>query len=130
MGEPVDEAALAKLVDRFYAKVRADAQLAPVFENAIEDWPAHLKRLAAFWSSVMLTSGRYKGNPAAAHLRQASRITPALFTRWLELWADATAETMPEDTAVLLQARAKRIAGSLQHLLAFHAGAQPQPAFA
>ena len=126
----IDDAALAKLVDRFYGKVRADAQLAPVFENAIEDWPTHLEKLAAFWSSVMLTSGRYKGNPAVAHLRHAPRITPALFARWLELWADATAETMPREAASALQAKAARIAGSLQHLLAFHAAAQPQPAFA
>ena len=57
----VDEAGLTALVDRFYAKVRSDVQLAPVFEGAVGDWPAHLEKLSAFWSSVMLTSGRYKG---------------------------------------------------------------------
>lgn len=119
--EGIDEAGLAALVACFYAKVRADAQLAPVFE-AVEDWPAHLEKLSAFWSSVMLTSGRFKGDPVAAHLRQAPHITPALFARWLRLWAEATSETMPPDAAAALQAKATRIAASLQHMLDFHAG--------
>ena len=72
----MDDPGLAALVACFYAKVRADAQLAPVFERAIEDWPAHLEKLSAFWSSVTLTSGRYKVNPVAAHLRHGPRISP------------------------------------------------------
>jgi hemoglobin len=113
----LDEAGLRALVACFYAKVRADAALAPVFDGAVEDWPAHLDRLSAFWSSVMLTSGRYKGNPAAAHLRHAPEITPARFDRWLHLWAEATVETLPA-AAPALQAKAARIAASLQQVLA------------
>jgi hypothetical protein len=63
------EAALPALLDRFYARVRADAELGPVFNDAVEDWSRHLATLADFWSSVMLTSGRYKGNPMQAHLK-------------------------------------------------------------
>jgi hemoglobin len=110
----IDDEGLGRLVALFYARVRADAALGPVFEGAIGDWPGHLDRLAAFWSSVMLTSGRYKGNPMAAHLKHGDRITPALFARWLELWRGATAEAMPPAAAAALQARAARIAASLQ----------------
>ena len=123
----VDEAGLAAVVACFYGKVRADARLAPVFEDAIEDWPAHVEKLSAFWSSVMLTSGRYKGNPMAAHLRLGPRVNPALFARWLELWGEAAAETMAPEVAAVLRAKAARIAASLQHALAFYAGAETLP---
>ena len=55
----LSENGLAALVEAFYARVRADAQLGPVFDGAIDDWPKHLEKLATFWSSIMLTSGRY-----------------------------------------------------------------------
>ena len=54
----LDEAALERLIPAFYARVRDDALLGPVFNQAIGDWPHHLDKLVAFWSSVMLTSGR------------------------------------------------------------------------
>jgi hemoglobin len=81
----IDEAALERLVDAFYARVRLDAELGAIFNDAIHDWPEHLEKLTAFWSSVMLTSGRYKGQPVPAHMRHRDRITPELFQRWLAL---------------------------------------------
>jgi hypothetical protein len=52
-----------------YAKVRADSELGPIFKRAIPgDWGPHLATMHDFWSSIMLTSGRYKGNPVAVHL--------------------------------------------------------------
>lgn len=114
----LDEATLQGVVRLFYARVRSDAALAPVFEDTIHDWPAHLDTLAAFWSSVMLTSGRYKGNPMAAHLKHQAPITPALFRRWLELWAATTNELLPPEAAAAMQAKAARIAQSLQYALA------------
>ena len=71
------EAALPALLDRFYARVRADAELGPVFNDAVGDWDHHMATLADFWSSVMLTSGRYKGQPVPAHLKHRERINPA-----------------------------------------------------
>lgn len=112
--EGIDEAGLQRLVARFYASVRADERLGPVFERAVDDWPRHLDRLAAFWSSVMLTSGRYKGSPMAAHLRHAAALTPDLFDRWLALWQSATEAEMPPAAAAALHAAAARIARSLQ----------------
>ena len=115
----IDEERLEKLVERFYARVRADEELGPIFNDAIDNWPEHLEKLAAFWSSVMLTSGRYKGQPVPAHRKHATRITPALFERWLGLWKMTTDELMPGDAAEALQAKAARIAESLQLALFF-----------
>jgi len=115
----IDEAQLERLIPHFYGIVRADPLLGPIFNDAIGNWPDHLEKLVAFWSSVMLTSGRYKGNPMAAHLRHGARITPAMFDRWLALWARATAEIMPPQIAQALQAKAARIAESLSLALFF-----------
>ena len=61
----LSEDAIRHLVDCFYTKVRADPELGPIFERAIAgDWGPHLATMHDFWSSVMLTSGRYKGNPS------------------------------------------------------------------
>ncbi len=123
----INDEALGRLVALFYARVRADAELGPIFNDAIGDWPEHLEKLTAFWSSVMLTTGRYKGNPVAAHALHKARITPALFQRWLALWQQATAETMPAATAAMLQQKAARIAESLQLALFFKLPASPMP---
>lgn len=125
----LDESSLKILIDAFYIRVRADAELGPIFNGAIQDWPAHLDQLAAFWSSVMLTSGRYKGQPVPAHMKHRERITPALFQRWLGLWAETTNSLMRPDVAIALQAKAARIAESLQLALFFRLDDQsfPQP---
>lgn len=115
----IDEGALERLVAAFYARVRADAELGPIFDDAVEDWPEHLEKLVAFWSSVMLGSGRYKGQPVPAHTKHRDRITPALFERWLAIWKQATAELMAPDAAAALQSKGTRIAESLQLALFF-----------
>ena len=109
----ITEDDLASLIPRFYERVCADAQLGPVFAAAIPDWQQHLAKLVDFWSSVMLGSGRYKGQPVPAHLRHADVMTRAMFERWLGLWCDVTTETLPAPTAEALQAKAARIAESL-----------------
>lgn len=115
----IDEDGLNRLVWLFYARVRQDAELGPIFNGAIADWPAHLEKLVAFWSSVMLTSGRYKGNPVAAHMLHKELISPALFKRWLALWKQTTGDIMSPAAAAALQAKAARIAESLQLALFF-----------
>lgn len=125
--EPLDEPALARLVDAFYARVRADPVLADVFAAAIPDeaWPAHLGRMAAFWSSVVLATGRYHGQPVPAHLKHRGRIEPAMFERWLELWEATARELLAPADAVAVVAKAHRIAESLQLALFFRLPSHP-----
>ena len=104
---------LARLVDRFYDTVRADALLGPVFNAAIDDWDAHKATLVDFWSSVILGTGSYRGNPMAAH--RPHPIIDAHFGHWLALWRQTTAEVLPPDHAALLQDRAGRIGTSLRY---------------
>ena len=67
----------------------------------------------------MLTSGRYKGNPVAAHMKHLRVITPAMFDRWLSLWTEVTDETLPPSVAAALQHKAARIGESLKLALYF-----------
>lgn len=108
------EAQLQSLVHGFYGKVRDDTVLGPVFNQAISDWPHHLAKMVDFWSSVMLTSGRYKGNPMMMHLKHIARIRPEMFDRWLELWRETAPEMLDEAGASAVIAKAERIAESLQ----------------
>jgi len=116
---PLSEDDLHRLVQTFYGRVRQDALLGPIFNGAIDDWDHHLGKLQAFWSSVMLGSGRYKGQPMAVHLRQEAHMTPEAFARWLQLWNETTADLLDPLAARALQEKAARIAESLTLGIAF-----------
>jgi len=100
----------------FYERVREDPQLAEVF-SVVEDWDEHITRLSEFWSSLMFTSGRYKGNPVSMHLVHRELIEPEMFDRWLELWEKTTSELVARDIALQMQAKASRIAARLSRAL-------------
>ena len=122
MKSVITEESLKLLVDTFYARVRKDDLIGPVFNGAIDDWPDHLDRLQAFWSSVMLTSGRYKGRPLPAHIKHGDAINAAGFERWLGLWRETTEELLDADSAAAMQEKAERIAESLILGIQFHRG--------
>jgi hemoglobin len=123
--DTTDEIGIATLVDRFYGKVRRDPLIGPLFNAAIDDWDTHLVTLRAFWSSVMLTSGRYKGNPMAAHVKHPMR--PEFFDRWLALWCETAREVFAIDPAARFCAKAHRIAESLKLALFFRPPASDRP---
>jgi hemoglobin len=119
--DDITELAIAALTERFYSKARRDPMIGPVFNAAVEDWDAHLRTLRDFWSSVMLTAGRYKGNPVAAHVKHP--IEPAFFNRWLALWRETAVELFAPPIAERFRDKAERIAESLKLALFFRPGA-------
>ena len=127
------EEQIADLVDTFYAKVRADQLLGPVFDDAIgENWGAHLDKMKAFWSSVMLASRTYKGNPMMTHLA-LPRLTRDHFERWLELWRETAPEACGEAAASLFIQRAEMIGDRFLQAIALywdavHGSTSTQPA--
>ena len=109
------------LVATFYARIRTDAELGPIFLKAIgEDWTRHLKIMCDFWSSVMNTTGRYKGKPIPAHLKLTG-IEPRHFAHWLQLFSETAHSLFGADLAAQFIQRAERIAESLKLGFAFHA---------
>ena len=107
------EEQIRDLVHGFYAKIRTDEDLGPIFNGAIADWAPHLEKMCAFWSSVMRMSGRYHGNPMAAHLR-LKMVQPDHFQRWLGLFGETAHELFGADLADAFIGRAETIARSLQ----------------
>jgi hemoglobin len=123
-GAGITEAMIRNLVHAFYARVRCDPVLGPIFNTRVEDWPAHLEKLCAFWSSVMLMTGRYKGTPMRAHA-ELPAIAPAHFQRWLALFQGTVRETCPDAAASLFADRSERIAQSLRLGIALNRGEVP-----
>lgn len=124
----VSEDEIVRLVDAFYAKIQRDPILAPVFERAIapDAWPVHLAKMYDFWSSVMRTSGRYKGNPLAVH-GQVKGLEEGMFEPWLALFRETACELFPPKIAAVFREKSERIAESLK-LGLFLRLQQPPPA--
>lgn len=104
----ITEAEISTLVDTFYAKVRIDEEIGPIFNAIVDDWPHHLATLKDFWSTVLLTTGRYKGQPLMTHLQLP--LDPDHFERWLALFAETATEVLPPAVAATVITKSERIA--------------------
>lgn len=112
MTEICTEPEIAALVDAFYARVRADSELGPVFAAHVSDWTHHLPKMVDFWSSALRKTARYRGTPMPVHAA-LPELSAALFRRWLSLFHEAT---RAQPNAALRQRAdelAERIAQSL-----------------
>jgi hemoglobin len=108
LGRPTEEE-IRHFVVRFYDAVRADPELAPIFENRVgARWDAHLDRMVDFWSSVLLASGRYRGDPLRTH-RAIPGLESRHFDRWLSLFERTLGEVLEEPKARDVAARARRM---------------------
>jgi hemoglobin len=112
--DSVTEDHIVTLVDRFYDRIREDAELGPVFEGVVAGhWDRHLTTMYRFWSSVMLKTGTYHGSPMQAHMRVPG-LQPDLFPRWLSLFEQTVTEMFEPELAGHFLERANRIAESLK----------------
>jgi len=106
------EAEITTMVHAFYADVRRDAVLGPIFNEHVDDWDHHLAKLVDFWSSALRGTGRFSGTPMSKHAALPD-LTPELFQRWLALFRETTIalpnRAMGEQAYMLAQ----RIARSL-----------------
>ena len=123
--EKITEEEISNLVDRFYAKVQLDPEIGPIFNEKVEDWPTHLALLKNFWSTVLLTTGRYKGDPMMTHLQLP--LESSHFSRWLELFAETAKEVMAPSHAAIIIAKSERIAGNFKAGIAYQRGNFTQP---
>ncbi|RYH06446.1 group III truncated hemoglobin [Tropicimonas sp. IMCC6043] len=105
------DACLRQFVEDFYAQVRCDPVLGPIFAARLTEWEPHLARMTDFWSSVALMTGRYHGRPMEAHAQLP--VDWSHFERWLTLFRQTATESFAPDGAAHLIARAERIARSL-----------------
>jgi hemoglobin len=108
----IDEALIEQLIRAFYLRVRDDALLGPIFAAQISDWEPHLQRMFAFWSSVLLTTGRYSGQPMQVHMPLP--VEARHFDRWLGLFETTAREICAPAAAERFVQAARRIATSLE----------------
>ena len=121
----IDEAMIERQVRAFYGRAQSDPVLGPIFKARVTDWEPHLQRIMAFWSSVLLQSGRYHGRPMQAHFPLP--ISAVHFDRWLELWEQVTREVCPPGPAAHFIARARQIGQSLELGIAVARGQMLKP---
>ena len=121
----VTESMIRDLVHRFYAEVRIDPLLGPIFDRAIGGaWDEHLNKLWDFWSSVLLMTGRFKGTPMAVHVGIPDIGAPH-FQRWLDIFERVALEVCPPNAAALFVGKSRMIAQSLQLGIAVQRGGPP-----
>lgn len=108
----IDEAMIDALVEGFYARVRDDALIGPIFAARIQDWTPHLAQMKLFWSSVALSTGVYQGRPMPKHLPLP--VDARHFDRWLEIFEATARDLCPPIAAAHFIERARRIAESLE----------------
>lgn len=106
-----------EVVRRFYALIRQDELLGPIFNRSIKDWEAHLEHLTDFWESNVFLVSKYSGNPIAVHQRvdqeSGGVIEQHYFTRWLALWFLTIDGLFAGDRALLMKNRARNMSSYL-----------------
>ena len=116
---------LKHLVDVFYAKVRADPLLGPIFDDVARvNWEVHLPHLVSFWQTVLFGNGGFRGNPMAAHLRLA-RLTEMdwpRFERWTTLFSQTVNALFQGDQATRIQMAAREMARAFHSRIRLFAG--------
>jgi hemoglobin len=111
---PLTTESITTLVHEFYDGVRADPELGPVFDAAIEDWEPHLARMVEFWSTTMLGTRSFQGNVYGKHMA-LSGVRPEHFQRWIALFQQTVDRLFEPAVAEEFRLVASRIAQSLQY---------------
>ena len=107
------------LVNTFYASIRKDDFLGPIFNKMIpeENWESHLIKLTDFWETNLFNVMKFKGNPMEAHQRTDKAhnhtIEQEHFIYWLDLWFKTVDSLFNGEKAELAKERARRMSTHL-----------------
>ncbi len=104
---------VALIVRNFYAKVRVDDSLGPIFNQVIDHWEEHLEHLTDFWEMSIFGGRKYVGNPLLAHQSADDKvgnvISPYHFGTWLNLWFETIDESFEGENASIMKRRARKM---------------------
>ena len=102
------------MVDSFYAKVRQDDLIGPIFDEKIQDrWPEHLEKMYTFWETVLLRKHTYFGSPFPPHAKLP--VDKEHFERWLELFMKNLDEHFTGEKAEEAYWRAEKMANMFNY---------------
>jgi hemoglobin len=104
---------ITSLIHTFYAEVREDKLLGPIFNTMIKDWDQHLNLLVDFWETNLFFIKKYTGNPLDAHVKADKlndyQINEYHFGIWLNLWFKNIDSLFEGDHAQLAKNRARNM---------------------
>lgn len=106
---------IAKLLRHFYADVRQDPLIGPIFNAQITDWRRHLEVIASFWEALIGGPRSYAGPMPMKHL--PLRLQEGHFERWLFLWQANCRAQLPVDVAREMIGLANHIGHRLRLIL-------------
>ncbi len=108
------EADIRRLVPAFYARVRRDPILRPVFDGIIGDnWPTHIETVCSFWLYATRLDRHYNTrNFVPAHMKRPA-IRADLLPRWFSIFAETARELCAPAQADVLIDIAQRMADTL-----------------
>jgi hemoglobin len=118
-------AAITDLLRHFYADVRQHHVIGPIFLAQIDDWPAHLAKIADFWAGATGGPARYSGPMPQKHFPLG--LGPGHFEAWLDLWRRQCRIRLPEPEADEMIRLAEGIGERLRQLIAQNQSQSSRP---
>lgn len=106
---------ISNLVGAFYAKIRKDELLGPIFNKHIaeEQWAEHLSKLTDFWESNLFDVAKFRGNPTQKHINVDAnanyKIDQTHFGRWLNIWFQTIDDLYEGDVAIKAKESARKM---------------------
>lgn len=111
---------IKELMDIFYAKVRNDENLGPIFKAQIGDedsrWETHKEHIGKFWKQMLLGEMGFEGQPMKKHL-ELPPFPRERFNDWLTLFEDSLNKVHTKEVAQEILLKAKAIAQRFQQML-------------
>lgn len=104
------------LVNCFYAKIRENQLLGPIFNRHIleNEWPEHLDTLTDFWETKIFGIPKFKGNPTLKHVTVDKNLNHTIeqkhFEEWLQLWFETIDELFEGESAQKAKNAARKMA--------------------
>ena len=106
---------ISKLLRHFYADVRQDPLIGPIFNAQIKDWKHHLEIIASFWETLIGGPRTYARPMPMKHL--PLQLKEEHFERWLFLWQANCRAQLPIDAAREMIGLAHHIGHKLRMIL-------------
>lgn len=108
---------IEQVINSFYAKAKTDTGIGFFFTEVVPvNWSKHLPVMYDFWEHIVFNTGQYNGNPMPLHaaLHKKHPMTPAHFSRWVELFTTTVDDLYQGTNASLMKQRAASIAAIMQ----------------
>jgi hemoglobin len=104
-----------RLVRAFYGRAFQDPVIGWLFTDIARlDLEAHVPRITAFWETILLGAGTYRGGAFAPHAALHARVPlrAGHFARWLWVWEATVDELFAGERAELAKSHARRVAAA------------------